>query len=181
MSIEEYKQIDPSFELSMFMTKVNNIFIKLFTSIMMDKLDDVKHFISQDTLQYASNILNNAKNSGNRQMFDELNVKDSNIIDIQVNDNVHTIKVYLQSRYMDYIINLSNGNLVSGNNTSRIQVDYDLTFVKKSTTSTQGIIRKCPSCGAALSVNTSGKCEYCGSIYNQSDYDWVLDKIEKRN
>jgi hypothetical protein len=29
-----------------------------------------------------------------------------------------------------------------------------------------------------LSVNTSGVCEYCGSTYNQEDYDWVLTKLE---
>ena len=111
-------------------------------------------------------------------MYDELNVKDSKITDITVNNDVYQIKVFLQSRYMDYIINLSNGSVISGNDSSRIEVDYNLTFTKKINTKVAGAIRRCPSCNAPLSVNTSGLCEYCGSTYNQEDYDWVLTKIE---
>ena len=43
----------------------------------------------------------------------------------------------------------------------------------------QGIVRKCPTCGASMNINNSGECEYCHSIYNQEDYDWVLTKLEK--
>ena len=79
---------------------------------------------------------------------------------------------------MDYIIKLSNGNLVSGNNSSRIQVNYGLTFAKRSTAKTQGIIRKCPGCSAPMNINTSGKCDYCGAIFNHEEFDWILEKLE---
>ena len=111
-------------------------------------------------------------------MFDELNVKESQIINAEVKQDVYEIKVYLQSRYMDYIIKLDDGNHVSGNNSSRVQVDYELLFTKNSNSMKQGIVNRCPTCRAPLSVNTSGKCEYCDSIFNQEDYDWVLTKLE---
>ena len=178
MTLTEYKSMDPTFNESMFITKVNNIFVKLFTSIMMDKLNEVDHFVGDEVLLYAQGILNNAKNQGCRQMFDELNVKDSQIVNVEVKQDVYEIKVFLQSRYMDYIIDLSNGNVISGNDQSRINVDFNLSFTKKISAQEQGITRKCPTCRAPLSVNTSGKCEYCGSIYNQEDYDWVLTNLE---
>ena len=179
MTLSEYKSIDLSCNESMFLTKVNNVFIKLYTAIMMDELEEVKHFINEDVLEYANSIINKAKAVNGRQMFDELNVKESQIINVEVKQDVYEIKVYLQSRYMDYIIDLSNGNVISGNDQSRINVDYNLTFTKKISAQEQGITRKCPTCRAPLSVNTSGVCEYCGSIYNQEDYDWVLTKLEK--
>ena len=178
MTLAEYKNMDSTFNEGMFLTKVNNIFVKLFTSIMMERLEEVDHFISDEVMQFALATLNNAKGQGCRQMYDELNVKDSEIINVEVNQDVYEIKVYLQSRYMDYIIDLSNGNVISGNDQSRINVDYNLTFTKKISAQEQGITRKCPTCRAPLSVNTSGKCEYCGSIYNQEDYDWVLTNLE---
>lgn len=181
MTVEEFRNIDSTFNESMFITKVNNIFVKLFTAIMLDKLDTVDHFINDEVYDAANNILNNVKSNGWRQMYDELNVKESKITNIEVNNDVYIINVYLQSRYMDYIINLGNGSLVSGNNSSRIQVDYNLTFTKKSNAMKQGIIRKCPGCGAPVNVNTSGICDYCGTSYNQEDYDWVLVKLEKIN
>lgn len=179
MTLTEYKSIDTTFNESMFITKVNNIFVKVFTSIMMDKLNEVDHFVSDEVMQYAQSILDNAKNQDCRQMYDELNVKDSQIVNVEVKQDVYEIKVFLQSRYMDYIINLSNGSVISGDDTRRIKVDYNLTFTKKIDAMEQGITRKCPTCRAPLSVNTSGVCEYCGSIYNQEDYDWVLTKLER--
>ncbi len=178
MTVEEFRQIDSTFNESMFLTKVGNVFVKLFTAIMMDKLEDVDHFVGDSVMEYAERIASSARNAGHRQMYDELNVKDSQISEITEEDSVYKIKVYLQSRYMDYIISLDDGAFVSGNDQSRIQVNYYLTFTKKKDANKQGIVRKCPGCGAAISVNTTGKCEYCGSIYNQEDYDWVLTELE---
>ena len=39
MTLAEYKNMDPTFNEGMFLTKVNNIFVKLFTSIMKIYLD----------------------------------------------------------------------------------------------------------------------------------------------
>lgn len=181
MTVKEFINYDRTFNEGMFLTKVNNIFVKLLSSIMMDSLDDVKHFINDDVLLYAEGILEKAKEKNGRQMYDELNVKDSEIRCIEVKENVYEIKVYLQSRYMDYIINLSNGSLISGNDNSRVQVNYELTFTKKKDVKEQGIARKCPGCGAPISVNTSGRCIYCDGIYNQEDYDWVLTKLKVLN
>lgn len=181
MTVEEFKMIDHTFNESMFITKINNMFIKLFTAIMLDNLEQVKHFVSDEVYLYAENIIDKNKERNSRQMYDELNVKDSNIVDVEVNESVYKIKVFLKSRYMDYIISLADGSLISGNNSSRILVNYELTFTKKKDTLTQGIVRKCPNCGAAMSVNTSGKCEYCNSTYNQEDYDWILTELKVLN
>ena len=179
--ISSFLVLDKTFNESMFITKVNNIFIQLFSSIMLDELDNVKHFISDEIFNYANEIVLKNKNNGTRQMYDELNVKNSSIHSIEVNENVYTIKVYLQSRYMDYIISLDDGSRVSGNDDSRIQVDYMLTFEKKVDFINQGVTRKCPGCGAPMNINESGKCSYCEAIYNQYDYDWILTKLEVLN
>lgn len=178
MTIEEFKNFDKTFNESMFKSKINNIFIQLLSSIMLDKLEDIRHFVSDDVYRWTEDILNNAKNNNCTQMYDELNVKETEIREIEVNESVYIIKVFLQSRYMDYIMNLSNGRLVSGNNSSRIQKNYWLTFTKRVNTDNQSIARKCPGCGASINVNASGKCQYCGATYNQEDYDWVLTNLD---
>ena len=58
---------------------------------MMDKLNEVDHFVGDDVLLYAQGILNNAKNQGCRQMFDELNVKDCQIVNVDVKQDVYDI------------------------------------------------------------------------------------------
>lgn len=178
MRVEEFKLIDKTFNESMFLSKVNNVFIKFFTAIMLEELEDIRHFVSEDVYKYAEDIVKRMQNNGWRQMYDELNVKNSEIVSIEVNESVYKIKVFLQSRYLDYIMNLSNDSLVSGNNWDRVQKNWMLTFSRKVEVDTQGVVRKCPGCGAPMNVNYSGKCLYCGAIYNQSDYDWVLTKLE---
>ena len=181
VSVSEFVNYDSTFNESAFLTKANNMFVKFLTNIMMDRLPEIKHFVSDEVYAYGERILNNAKEQGHRQMYDELNVYDSRISSIEVTEDYFIINLYLQSRYMEYIISLDDGNYISGNNTSRIEVNYDITLKKKRATKNRDIVRKCPTCGGSIDVNSSGKCEYCGTIYNQEDYDWVITSLEKLN
>ena len=168
-----------NFNEAMFITKVNNIFIKYYSAIMLDELDTVKHFVSEQVYNEGKNIINNYKANGYRQMYDMLNVKDSKIRDIKENPDNFVITVYLESRYLDYQIDLDTGEFLSGNDKERIQVNYLLEFTRKKDTKEQSIARICPGCGNTIDVNNNGKCNYCGASYNQKDYDWVLTKITR--
>ena len=119
MTIQELQEKDKSFVESLFISKINNIFVKLFTAIILDELKDVTelieksivdelkdvdHFINDDVYEYASNIIENANSKNARQMYDELNVKDSKILTIEENTECYIINVLLNARYMDYLI-----------------------------------------------------------------------------
>ena len=179
MTIEEFIKIDPAFNSSMFLSKVNNIFVQLFTSVMLNELDTVDHFISDEVYNYYNSKVLELNKNNQRQMYEELNVKRSMIKSISKTDTQYKIIVYLEARYMDYILDLNTGNMVIGNNQSRIQENYYLEFVRNIIVEEQSIARKCKSCGAPMNVNASGKCNYCGAIYNQEDYDFILKRIEK--
>ena len=69
---------------------------------MMDDLDRVRHFISNNLEKKYELILKELKEKHLRQMYDELNVKDTNITNIEIKDNKICINVKLISRYMDY-------------------------------------------------------------------------------
>ena len=179
ITLDELKHIDTDFSESMFITKVNNMFVKFLTDIMMDRLPEIKHFVNDEVYAYGEDIIKRVKEKGQRQMYDELNVKDSKIVSTVLGPDELIIKVHLQSRYMEYIISLDDGSYISGNNQSRKEVGYTLTLTKKIAHKDQDIVRKCPGCGAPIDVNASGKCEYCGTIYNQEDYDWVITGLAK--
>ena len=179
MSIEELRQKDKNFDESMFLTKVANIFVKLLTSVMRQDTKDVAHFLAPSVRSLEEEKITSMKSQNKRQMYDELNVKDSKIISIEEMEDTYQIKVLLQSRYMDYIIDLESGLKASGDDTRRILVNYLLTFTKKKNTLEKKVIRRCPSCGSPMSVNTSGTCLYCHPVYNEDDYDWILTKIER--
>lgn len=165
------------FNESMFKTKIDNIFVKLYTSVMKQDLSDVLHFISPNVKEIFQNKIDNLKSQNKRQIYDELNVKNTIILSREITNEKEIVKVELIARYMDYIIDTNTKELISGDNTRRIERTKLLTFEKKLNTKDISIVRKCPGCGASISVNTSGKCEYCDTIYNQIDYDYVLVNI----
>lgn len=165
------------FNEAMFKTKVDNIFVKLYTCIMKGDLTDVKHFISEELYNYYTNKINELSNFNKRQMYDEINVKNTSIINRNVLENKEIIDVEIISRYMDYIIDLNTGDTISGDDTRRIEKRNILKFEKKLNTKDFGLVRKCPGCGASINVNNTGKCEYCDTIFNLEDYDYILVSI----
>ena len=166
-----------NFNEAMFKTKVDNTFVKLYSAEMKQDLSDVLHFINDDVRNVFQNRIDKNKKLNRRQIYDEINVKNTNIIDRNITNDKEFVKVEIISRYMDYVIDLNTGNTIYGDDTRRIEKRNILMFEKKIDAKDTDIIRKCPGCGASMSVNTSGKCEYCGTIFNQEDYDYVLVEL----
>lgn len=166
------------FNEAMFKTKVDNIFVKLYTCIMKGDLTDVRHFISEELYNNYINKINELISHNKRQMYDEINVKNTMIINRKILEDKEIIDVEIVSRYMDYIIDINTGDLISGDDTRRIERRNILRFEKKLNTKDFGIVRKCPGCGASINVNNTGKCEYCDTIFNLDDYDYILVSIK---
>lgn len=165
------------FNEAMFKTKVDNIFVKLYTCIMKGNLTDVRHFISEELYNNYINKINELISHNKRQMYDEINIKNTMIINRKILEDKEIIDVEIVSRYMDYIIDINTGDLISGDDTRRIERRNILRFEKKLNTKDFGIVRKCPGCGASINVNNTGKCEYCDTIFNLDDYDYILVSI----
>ena len=176
--MNEILKIDSTFNEGMFITKVNNIFVMLHTAVMMDDLNRVRHFISDELETRYENLSKDLRSRNVRQMYDELNVKTTTITGMEVIDNKAIIRVDIVSRYMDYLIDRDSGNLVSGDNTRRVEKMNHLVFEKTVGNSYHNIDKKCPGCGANIDVNASGKCSYCGAIFDTENYDWVLTSID---
>lgn len=179
--MEELIKIDPSFNEAMFITKVNNIFVMLYSSVMMDDLNKVRHFLSDELETRYENILKDLNRRNVRQMYDELNVKSTIIRDIIINDDSIKISVDLTSRYMDYLVDKTTNEFLSGFNDHRIMKLNKLEFTKKRGKNYQSSVQKCPGCGANIDVNSSGKCSYCGAIFDTENYDWILTSINVMN
>lgn len=160
-------------------TKVNNIFVKLLTAVMKGNLEKVDHFINDDVYKKYNDYIKSLDDKNQRQMYDELNAKFTYINDKKIVDDKELVDVTLVARYMDYILDKDTGDLISGDNTKRIQVKYNIILEKKLNAKDIKVVQTCPGCGASVDVNKSGKCEYCGRIFDLENYDYIVTSIEK--
>ena len=175
--MDEILKYDPEFTESKFKTYVDNVFIKLHMGVVTKNLEDIKHFVSEEIYNKYQKIVENLNQKHLIQMYDEINVAQTDILNYKVTDTYMIIEVNLISRYLDYLMD-EDGNYISGDTDVRSEKSNHLIFTKKINYKETKTVRKCPGCGASIDVNASGKCDYCGTIYNLEEKDWVLTSIE---
>ncbi len=177
--MDELLKYDQTFSENTFISKANNVYVMLATAITTNNLDRVKHFINDDVYNEFLERLNELNKRNVIQMFDELNVSNTTISKIEINDEKFIIEVDLVSKYLNYRIDKQTKQFVNGDNNNRITYHNKLVFEKKRDFKNLNELRKCPSCGASLDLNNTGICPYCKNIFNQVDYDWILVKFKK--
>jgi len=178
MGVEEICKEDSTFSESAFLAKVDHVYVMLLTSLMFEKLERVEHKVSPNLYNKYKKILGQLVLENKRQMYDELNVKTSKITNCFSDDYKWTVEVKLIARYLDYIVDRETSTYISGNCQQRTEKEQTLLFEKIKSAKQEQLAKKCPGCGANMDVNHTGKCEYCGTIFNTADYDWILVDIK---
>ena len=109
---QEILKYDNNFDESEFISKVDRIFIMFLDSIMHKDITMVDHYANDLVCSYASKLIEEYTNKNIIRLFDEANIKSTNIIDFKIIDNKYVIKVELISRYKDYFIDQESGNYI---------------------------------------------------------------------
>lgn len=176
--LEKLIEEDKNFSEAKFKAKVDNMFIQTYTSVMKQDLSKVEHFLSEEMLNKYNEKIQKLKSKNYMQIYDELNVSDTNIISIQEYENKYIITVSLLTKYLDYLIDKNTRNYISGNRNVRTERRVKITLSKIKNAKKFGQARTCDGCGANMDLNKSGVCEYCGTVFKLENYDWVIDNIE---
>ena len=79
--LENLIKEDKNFSEAKFKAKVDNIFIQLYMAVMKQDLQKVKHFLSDEVYAKYSEKIANLQNKNRIQMYGELNVSDTNIVE----------------------------------------------------------------------------------------------------
>lgn len=170
----ELKSLEPTFNENLFITKVNNIFIALLNSIMFKDASMVTTSLASNLKEEVNQRINDLKAKGIIQMYGEMNIHDTTVMDVQVLEDRYLIKVKLVSRYLDYLMDEKSKKKISGDDFNRISVTNYLVFEEKRSHKKLGDVMECPFCGANIDYNYKGICEYCKKELPKEEYDWVL-------
>ena len=97
---------------------------------MQEKLEGVKQFLSDDLYLKLTAYLNELASKNVRQIYDEINVKNTFIKKRTITNDKEIVEVNLTSRYMDYIIDKETGTTIKGDDKRRVEKNNYLVFEK---------------------------------------------------
>lgn len=169
---------DSEFSVSKFKSKVENMFVQIKLSIVTGKTEKIKHFVNDETYNKIIQKVQNDIQNNRIQLYDELNVSSVDILNVQDLQDCFKIEVNVFSKALEYYISRDTRKYISGDTNVRVEKNNRLVFEKKKNAKMLGITRKCPSCGADIDINRSGKCEYCGTIFDLQNYDWIITYMD---
>ena len=92
---------DKEFSEAKFKAKVDNVYIKLYTGVMKQNIENIRHFLSDEVYEKYSNIIKQLQAKNQIQVYDELNVSDTTITGIEEFDDRFEINVKLLTKYLD--------------------------------------------------------------------------------
>ena len=176
--LENLIKHDSDYSESKFKSKVENMFVQIKLSMVTGKIEKIDHFVNDETYEKIKQKVKTDKENNRIQIYDELNVADIQIINIEELHDRFNIKVRVLSKALEYYIDRDNRKYLSGDKEVRTEKYTNITFTKMKNAQSYKVVRKCPTCGAVIDVNANGQCKYCHTIFNLEKYDWIITEME---
>lgn len=175
--ISRIQNNDPGFDVSKFKEHVKKSYLivtNAWTSLDMTRAHQyvTSEYADTLTLQLQEFINNKTRNVNEGVEFRNIFITDYN-----VTDEFENVEILMNLSDVDYIVDRDN-NLVEGTK-ERQYVILKLEFVRQtgSTTKPFKTDSHCKQCHAPLKLDISGKCEYCDTLHEVDQSNWLLNNI----
>ncbi len=175
--VEKIRQNDPGFSLSEFKSFASDSFVAVQEAWESQDAASVAPIVSEKLLRMLETFSADYKNKGQKNHLDFQNVKSLCLTNFTADGANEVLTVKVQASLVDYVTDEA-GNTVRGSETERHCRTYRIDFIRTAgskTKAAQDGARVCPSCGAAVTVAGTGRCEYCGCILTAAEYGWVMN------
>lgn len=180
--VSEYNSVDPNFSQPDFCEEISNMYIRFQNAWQAKKLDDIRPCLSDDFYAQIDRQLDTYRKNKQTNRIERISVMGVDLLGWKQESGNDVMIARLQTRIVDYVVDDATGNVIRGSNTAEKFMIYEWNLIRtsgrKTGQSNSESASNCPNCGAPLNLNKSAKCEYCGSIIETDDFDWVLSGIK---
>ncbi len=177
---------DPTFTLEDFNSKSKYIAERIVTAWSDGDMNPARHFISAGVFQRFQIQLKLLKEvDGIQNLMREFEVQSQEILAISNFNEYATVHVKFKCVAKDFSVPIhSTQQQIESifKQTSLGSYEEVYSFARKITAKTEAgkdlIHNRCPSCGAESPYrHNTNKCQFCSSIFNSGESDWVLSEI----
>lgn len=185
LNLEKLSQKDSGFSEGDFIAWTNDVFIQLQKAWTDKDWKRIRTFESDTLFKTHNSQLNNFIQKNQTNVVEEIAILNTKLEEYREDNANEYLSVIIQARYRDYLIDDLSRAVIKGDKNKKYVMIYRMNFMRTlgtKTKQTEGLDAKnCPNCGAPLSINESGICEYCGSEVSSGDYSWLLYQLEPLN
>lgn len=172
-AINEIKKHIPDFDVNKFLQNGYNIYMRIEDAWMNFDLDKVRDVMTDEMFNMYESQLTSMEMKGEQNIMKGFNLLNSAITDASVQNNMMQVTTRYVIEFYDYIIKKDTKQVVRGNSNRKIRMTYEMTFIEKLEKTK---LDKCPNCGAPISINSAGICEYCNSKIVDDNAEWIMSK-----
>ena len=173
---EKITAVISDFNKEEFKKQAFNIYKDIQTAWMNFDTNTIRNLTTDELYNMYSAQLTTLKVKKQQNIMKNIEYIDAKIVDVTNENDVYTIKVYLNVKCLDYVIDSKTKKTLRCKDDHRLNIEYLLTFVKSSSDDKK--VENCPNCGAPVDINASATCPYCNSTLVKVSSDYVLSKKE---
>ena len=174
---EKIRKTDPDFSLSEFKSFASDAFVSVQEAWESQDIASVSPVVSEKLMRMLETFIADYKNKGLKNHLDFQNIKSISVTSFTSDGTNEVLTTKIDASLVDYVKDKTD-NTVRGSETERHCRTYKVEFIRTSGTKTRSAqdgARVCPSCGAAVGVAGTGRCEYCGCVLTAAEYGWVMN------
>jgi uncharacterized tellurite resistance protein B-like protein len=179
--VAEIQQQDPQFDADALLGRVSAAFVKIQHAWSQQNLAEVRPFISDAVHERFSLQFDEQKTLGYRNRMENVAVQQATLANGRSDRLFDELDVRIAAEAVDQRVTLADGRVLDGSTAATPFVEV-WSFLRrrgaKTLTDKLGLMEgNCPNCGAAIEMNQSANCQYCGAQLRSGEYDWVLVEI----
>ncbi|MCK5268986.1 MAG: TIM44-like domain-containing protein [Spirochaetes bacterium] len=175
---DKFTKNNPAFNEEEFKKKVKTAFIQIQEGWQNKDISKVRKFMSDGIYQRFNTQFKMMDILKQKNTIEKLEVKNIYLDKVETDGSYDIIHVAIHASIVDKFISELDSSLNSGG--SEEFVEY-WSFLRKRGAAEKDMYNSpgCPNCGAELpeKMGEVSKCEYCGSMLNSGEFDWVLSEI----
>ncbi len=177
--MEDYIIYDPSFDAEELTEHLGNLYVQLQEAWTKKDLEPVRQFMTDKFFNQMKRQLKFLIQQNRTDHTENIAVLDVNLIGWYQLKSYDYIVARLNTRITSYITDDNTGEIVSGSRTREKFMEYEWKLCRRTSTMTENNnenlkINKCPNCGAPIDINSSTKCQYCGTIIISKSVNWTI-------